>query len=42
VLTAATFGFAALVTLVSAVLSGFLVMRRILGLDLIAVLESRE
>jgi putative ABC transport system permease protein len=42
VLTAATFGFAALVTLVSAVLSGCLAMRRILGLDLIAVLKSRE
>jgi putative ABC transport system permease protein len=42
VLTAGTFGFAALVTLGSALLSGCLVMRRILGLDLIAVLKSRE
>ena len=42
VLTAGTFGFAALVTLCSAVLSGCLVMRRIFGLDLISVLKSRE
>lgn len=42
VLTAGTFGYAALVTLVSAILSGSLVVRRILRLDLIAVLKSRE
>jgi putative ABC transport system permease protein len=42
VLSADTFGFAALVTIVSAALSACLVVRRIARLDLIAVLKSRE
>ena len=42
VLTAETFAFAALVTLAGAVLSGYLVARRIARLDLVAVLKSRE
>jgi putative ABC transport system permease protein len=42
VLTSATFAFAALITLASAVLSAGLVIGRISRLDLIAVLKSRE
>jgi putative ABC transport system permease protein len=42
VLTPATFAFAALVTLAGAILSGYLVARRIGSLDLVAVLKSRE
>ena len=42
VLTGDTFGFAALITLAAAVLSAVLVIGRIAGLDLIAVLKSRE
>jgi putative ABC transport system permease protein len=42
VLSAATFGFAALVTLGAALLSGYLVARRIARLDLVATLKSRE
>jgi putative ABC transport system permease protein len=42
VLSAGTFGFAALVTLGAAVLSGYLVARRIARLDLVATMKSRE
>lgn len=42
ILSTRTFGFAALVTLVSAVISGCLIIGRIARLDLIAVLKSRE
>ena len=40
--SAATMGQAALVVVVSAVLSGLLVQRKIRGLDLVAVLKARE
>lgn len=42
VLSARTFGFAALVVAVTALASGFLVARRIHRLDLVAVLKTRE
>ena len=42
VLTSDTFAFAALVTIAGAILSGYLVARRIAHLDLVAVLKSRE
>jgi putative ABC transport system permease protein len=42
VLSAATFGFAALVTLGAALLSAYLVVRRIARLDLVATIKSRE
>lgn len=42
VLSVRTFGFAALITFVSATISAGLVIRRIARLDLIAVLKSRE
>jgi putative ABC transport system permease protein len=42
VLTSDTFAFAALVTIGGAVLSAYLVARRIARLDLVAVLKSRE
>jgi putative ABC transport system permease protein len=42
VLSSATFGFASLVTLASAILSSGLIAHRIARLDLIAVLKSRE
>jgi len=42
VLTPRTFAFATLVTLAAAILSGYLVARRIARLDLVAVLKSRE
>ncbi len=42
ILSAGTFGFAALITFFSAAISAGLVIRRIARLDLIAVLKSRE
>ncbi len=42
VVSSATFAFAALVTIASAILSGSLVARRIGRLDLVAVLKSRD
>jgi len=42
VLNPDTFGFAALITLASAAVSAALIIGRISGLDLIAVLKSRE
>jgi putative ABC transport system permease protein len=42
VLSAATFGFAALVTLGAGLLSAYLVVRRIARLDLVATIKSRE
>ncbi|MFO1400940.1 MAG: ABC transporter permease [Steroidobacteraceae bacterium] len=41
-LSAASFGFAVLVTLGAALLSGYLVARRVARLDLVATLKSRE
>lgn len=42
VLSARTFGFAALVITIAALASGFLIVRRINRLDLVAVLKTRE